>query len=268
MKRFRLFLPALAATLFSGLSLRLSGAEGALMASGRDAEILRRFDRNGDGRIDDDERADAYEAMRRERTDRQANRAVAANPEVREKFRQRFLAMFDRNHDGRLDEDERVTVNRVLAETSRGEAGALREELMRLFDGNADGKLDESEKAALMEFIAAGKSLASDAGGAFRSELLRRIDRNGDGRVDEAEWVAAESVLRARMEANPARLRQMDRNGNGHIDDDEWAAAKTQLMRWLNEPPQSAPSEVSAERLKQVEQELRQRREGRASPAR
>jgi Ca2+-binding EF-hand superfamily protein len=264
MKRLRLSLPTAVATLFITFSGPLVGADDAMAVSGRDAEILRRFDRNGDGRIDDDERADAYEAMRRERAERQTSRP-AISAEMREKFRQRFFALFDLNHDGRIDDEERARATRLLSETSRGQASVLREELMQLFDANGDGKLDDPEKAALTEFLAENQGKGSEAGAALRTDLVRRMDRNRDGRVDEKELAAAESMLRARLQTNPARLRQFDLNGNGTIDDDEWPAARDQLMRWLNEP---APAAISPERMKEIEQDLRQRREGRPTPSR
>jgi Ca2+-binding EF-hand superfamily protein len=264
MKRLRLSLPTAVATLFISFSGLLVGAEGAMMVSGRDAEILRRFDRNGDGRIDDDERADAYEAMRRERSERQTSGPVI-NAARREEFRQRFFARFDLDHDGRIDDAERANATRMLGETRRGQASALRDELMQLFDANRDGKLDDTEKAALTEFLAASQGKGSEGGAALRADLVRRMDRNRDGRVDEKELAAAESMLRARLQTNPARLRQFDLNGNGKIDDDEWPAARDQLMRWLNEP---APAAISSERMKEIEQDLRQRREGRSMPSR
>src|SRR5581483_10997843 len=101
------------ATLFVASSLR--GAEAGPMAGSapsgspeamrldRMEELLRRFDRNGDGKLDDDERAEAREAMLREQIERR-NAAAAVAPGGAEQARTRMLEMFDQNHDGRLDE--------------------------------------------------------------------------------------------------------------------------------------------------------------------
>ena len=75
-------------------------------------ELLKRFDRNGDGRLDDDERADAKEQMLKEQVDRQMARA-AELPGGLQEFRQEVLQLFDRNRDGQLDRSD--TANRILS---------------------------------------------------------------------------------------------------------------------------------------------------------
>src|SRR6266540_644432 len=90
--------PAAAAAAEKARAMTPGGMRGA-----RGDEILRRFDKNGDGRIDEDERADAHEAMLKERLDRQRKFAAAgtATPQLRA----RMLELFDKNKDGRIDED-------------------------------------------------------------------------------------------------------------------------------------------------------------------
>ena len=98
MKRFGLIPSFLAATLF--LAAGLPAQEPAMAttspaASQRTQALLKRFDKNGDGQLDESERAD---------------------------MRKYFLARFDKNGDGRLDEDERA----AMREEFKAQAKALK----------------------------------------------------------------------------------------------------------------------------------------------
>lgn len=113
-----------------------TGATGAVKLSERDAALLKRFDKNGDGKLDEDELADAHDTMR----DEQMARSEGVEPQAREKILERF----DANQDGRLDDEERAAMRKALAE---GQA-AFRARLMERFDLNHDGKLDAAERTA------------------------------------------------------------------------------------------------------------------------
>src|SRR4051812_33832128 len=110
MKSLGLFPTLLAATLFLN-GVRAADAEAMMPSapaqtapaanqklSERDAALLKRFDKNQDGKLDEEELADAHDAMR----DEQMARSEGVEPEAREKILERF----DANHDGRLDEEE------------------------------------------------------------------------------------------------------------------------------------------------------------------
>ncbi len=144
----------LAATLFLAAGLHaddvsasaMSGSEGTqAMSEKRHAEILKRFDKNGDGKLDEDEKAAAKEANRDEVTGRQAK--------VREKLGKRALEKFDKNGDGKLDEAERAEAAKAI-ETNP--------QLVKRFDKDGDGKLNDAEKAAARE--AFGKRTGKRAG--------------------------------------------------------------------------------------------------------
>ena len=95
-------------------------------------EMIRRFDKNGDGRLDAAELKEAEKA-----------RALLEKNGGVDKFRQLVLKRFDKNGDGRLDEAERA------------EAAKFRAEQIKKFDKDGDGQLNDAEKAeALKAFMA------------------------------------------------------------------------------------------------------------------
>ncbi len=100
------------------------------MNAERHAEIIKRFDKNGDGMLDEAEKTAAKE-YNREKHGERMNKAG-------ERMRKNALAKFDKNGDGKLDESERAEI-------------ANDPKVIKRFDKNADGKLDEAEKEAARE---------------------------------------------------------------------------------------------------------------------
>ena len=80
-------------------------------------EIMKKFDKNGDGKLSEDEKAEIRKTM--------ANRQVP--PHILEKF--------DKDGDGKLSDDERAEI---------------RKEMMAKFDKDGDGKLGPEERKAAM----------------------------------------------------------------------------------------------------------------------
>ena len=252
MKRLGLTPLLLPATLF--LASRLQAAETATaekpaaavstatIMSTREQDLLKRFDKNHDGKLDEDETAAAHEAMLQEQMDRQA---AATRAPGGGQFQARLLEMFDKNHDGRLDDDERAEARKYAEANGLGPGGAVREELMKRFDKNADGKLDAEEQAALQKFLQERRAQGDNTPATMREFLLHQFDKNADGKIDDAEMVELEKTMRPRMEANPTQLQRFDKNGDGKLDDTEWAAAREQLIKILNTPePRNASGAV------------------------
>lgn len=112
-------------------------------------EIVKTYDQNGDGKLDEREKAVAKEAMAARTPKGAARPALTERRGVapagkRHEIREKMLEEFDRNGDGRLDEPERaafVSASRAKAEGNR--------KVMRRFDKNRDGKLSDSEWAAV-----------------------------------------------------------------------------------------------------------------------
>lgn len=97
----------------------------------RQLALLRRYDQNGDGKIDDDEKAAARADMRRGGYD----------STVRDEKPKKLLKRFDKNGNGVLDPAERAA-----AAQARTDFQAKRREFEKRFDKNGDGVLDPAER--------------------------------------------------------------------------------------------------------------------------
>lgn len=232
MKRFSLSLAFASATLFHGSAFAaqvtvmpaMTPTTGAMTPVAtategmRGNELVKRFDKNGDGKIDDDERADAKEAMLKEQIDRQMAR-VTASQATPEQLRQRALEFFDDDRDGRLNEDERAAMQKFVE--TRATAGvpaaraAWREEFIKRVDKNANGRLDPEEIATVKAYL-----------DEMRPDAPAKPTENIDVRN-------LESVLRAALEGNPEQRAAFDRNADQRIDDNEWAVARARIARAL-----------------------------------
>ncbi len=209
----------------------------ATTAAKRADELLKRYDKNGDGRIDDDERADAKDAMMKEQTERQMTRA-AALPGGADAFRARMIELFDANKDGRLDDTERAEAQRFAFENGFNPNGELRDDTLKRFDRNGNGRIDGDERDALQAFV---KERMQAGPGAARRE--------------NAPIFELEKVLRAAIEANAAQLKLYDADQDGRLSDQEWAAVRMRLARGVTPTP-----EREQRRLKAVATELERRR--------
>ena len=134
MKTISLGLPIAAAMLFLAPGLRAVDATSTASttpaqnptADSRRADLIRRFDKNGDGKLDASERA----AMKEERS------------EKAERRREFVLKRYDKNGDGVLDENERTAAFGDMATRPR---------FIKRFDKDGDGKLSSEELAVAKE---------------------------------------------------------------------------------------------------------------------
>ena len=104
------------------------------------ASVLKKYDANQDGTLDETERAAWQAAREKQRAAREARRAAD-------------LARYDANHDGKLDRDERA-IRKADGDKAREvrraeEAAAAEARKLVRYDKNRNGKLDEDELAAM-----------------------------------------------------------------------------------------------------------------------
>ncbi|MHC4606149.1 MAG: EF-hand domain-containing protein [Planctomycetota bacterium] len=141
--------------------------------------------------------------------------------------RQQLKEKFDKNKDGKLDEEERAALKKFMEEHKKaGKQGpkakpsakgsccerrkARWEKILEKFDKDGDGELNEEEKAALKAFQEEQR----------RKRILEKWDVNGDGELDEEEKQAMEAAREARQK----KIREKyDKNKNGKLDPPERA---------------------------------------------
>jgi Ca2+-binding EF-hand superfamily protein len=100
-------------------------------------EILKRYDTNGDGRLDDAEKAEAKLG----RFSASSEKTEKARGLLRDRARQ-----FDKNNDGKLDAAERAGMERTMRARFEASPRALKRA-----DTDGDGKLSDAEWAAVKE---------------------------------------------------------------------------------------------------------------------
>lgn len=94
-------------------------------------EVMKKFDKDGDGKLSDDEKAELRKAM--------ANRG---GPSGGRRPTPELMKKFDKDGDGKLSEDEKAELRKAME--------ARRKEFIAKFDKDGDGKLNEEERKAAM----------------------------------------------------------------------------------------------------------------------
>ena len=199
---------------------------------------MKRFDRDGDGKLDDAERAAAKEILMKEQPTATSVDATSERPGP-EAMRTRLLEMFDQNKDGRLDDYEVATAMKAVEE--RG--GRMRDELVKRFDRNGNGQLDDDERMAAQKFLK--ERTASVRSTSVSAASVRETRGTGDKEL--------ENVLRAAIAGNAAQLQRFDADKDGKLSDQEWAAARKQIQSWANDGTPQASAKSPAEELKRLQ---------------
>lgn len=156
------------------------------------AAFIKRFDKDGDGKLNEAERK-AAAALRKAQGARQSDRAsdkARPNSGGRERYAAAAMKIKEAVKAGKITEaqgKERLAAYRKRMGEGRGDSGRsrqTREELMKRYDKNKDGKLDEDERAALRKAMSDRNSGKRSPGS---DEKNAKRKRPGQGNKKNAE---------------------------------------------------------------------------------
>ena len=156
------------------------------------AAFIKRFDKDGDGKLNEAERKAAGEA-RKAQGARQSDRAsdkARPNSGGRERYAAAAMKIKEAVKAGKITEaqgKERLAAYRKRMGEGRGDSGRsrqTREELMKRYDKNKDGKLDEDERAALRKAMSDRNSGKRSPGSDDKNAKRKRP---GQGNKKKAE---------------------------------------------------------------------------------
>ena len=200
---------ATAVMLVGGLSLaqaeevKSKAARPAAKKSDRSSReaIIKRFDKDGDGKLGEDERRAAAE-YRKKLASR--NNAKGSDNDRRDQgARERYAAVAKRISEG-------VKAGKITEEQGRERLAAFRKNM-------AEGRRDSDS---------ARPSRAS------REEITKRFDKNGDGKLDREEGAAARKAIAARRgQGQSGENAERRRRG---ISVEEYRRGETQIRELVN----------------------------------
>jgi len=96
-------------------------------------ELIKKFDKDGDGELNEDEKAAMKTAMKKRH----------------EAAKAKMLELFDANNDGKLCEDEKA----AMKDAKNKKRKEIKTALLAKFDKNENGKLDQDEREGVREWM-------------------------------------------------------------------------------------------------------------------
>ena len=188
--------------------------------------VLKQFDRNGDGRLNDQERQAARQGLEQRRqqagnrdqsrrTSSNRNRSAGSNNRNRSSADRRteLMKRFDENGNGKLDPPELARLRQSTSRTqsndrsrssrSAGNSRMSREELLKKFDTNQNGRIDGTEMQKVRASFGPRERDSVSAtvpprGRLDREDLLKQFDQDRNGRLDAAERKQAFDAMRSK----------------------------------------------------------------------
>ena len=209
-----------AAALLTG-SLNVAQAEEAKKPAAKKSNrpsreaIVKRFDKDGDGKLNETERKAATAALRKQ-SGRESDRASESDPR-RQRIETARKKISDAMKAGVISEEqgkERMAAlrKRISQSQSRSDShisrrggNDYRARLMKEYDKNGDGKLDEAEREAARKALSSRRN--QSRGGSERGER----SRSGERRERGAQASSRGSNRRGGENAERSRSRGSDR---------------------------------------------------------
>ncbi len=176
-----------------GDSQRRRGSSGFGGFSQNREEFVKKYDKDKDGELNEQERRDAYAAMRADS----------------EKRRAEYIKLYDKDGDGELNEDERRAARtaawaRWKKENPEraAEIEIRRAEFVKQYDKDNDGELSSEERreayrARWEQFKKDNPERAANME-RRRKEFMKRFDKNSDGEINDDERKAIGEFYRNR----------------------------------------------------------------------
>jgi len=223
----------------------------------------RRWDRNRDGKVDDEEKK-AMEAEGTKWRQRMAEwtqkwdadedgklsaeERQAAAKAMRADFEKRMLEKWDANKDGALDDEEKTTMRESYRKQM---AERMDKWLVRRHDRDGDGELNETEQAAADAEKQRWAKMREEW--KKRAEEVRnKLDTDGDGELSTEEREAAIEKARAEWDK---RRKEMDTDGDGQISREERRAYFQKIQEKYDEDGDGKLS--PEERRQMIETEMK-----------
>ena len=179
--------------------------------------VLKQFDRDGDGRLNDQERQAARQGLEQRRQQvgnrDQSRRASSNRNRSSADRRTELMKRFDENGNGKLDPPELARLRQSTSRTqsndrnrssrSAGNARMSREELLKRFDTNQNGRIDGTEMQKVRSTFGprdrdSVSATTPDRGRLDRKDLLEQFDQDRDGQLDAAERKQAFDAMRSK----------------------------------------------------------------------
>ena len=192
-------------------------------------KLLEKFDEDGDGKLNEEERRAAQEFMNKMRE----KRGSEGRRGDRDDHHKRLLEKFDEDGDGKLNEEERKAAQAAMKDRREGEGGPgegegrrrklppeARKRIIEEFDKDGDGKLNEEERKA------AQAAMKDRRGGEGRRDgEERRGGEAGEGRHPRPNF----ENLPPRVKKNI--LERFDEDGDGKLNEEEKKKAFKHMRR-------------------------------------
>ena len=185
--------------------------------------MLKRFDKDGDGKLSEDEKAELRKARQErsgDRPERKRGWSRDGDSDRHKAMREKLLKEFDKDGDGELSDEEKKAAREAWAkrrEDRNKREAAVHAKFVQKYDTDGDGKLSEQERKS-------AHAAMTEAYEAFKAEMVKLYDADGDGKLSEEERQTARDKEKEKM------LEKFDKDGDGELNKEERQAAFDDML--------------------------------------